>query len=82
MVEYYLFWLVVMLLIVVWCFLLDGVFIGVIKGKEMWNSMVVLVVVFFVIYGFMIYYGNYVLWLVMFSFMVLCGFILGVIFYI
>lgn len=64
-------------LIAVWCFLLDGVFIGATKGKEMRNSMAVSAVAFFAIYGFMTHYGNHALWLAMLSFMALRGFTLG-----
>lgn len=76
--EHYLPWLVAMPLIAVWCFLLDGVFIGATKGKEMRNSMAISAVAFFAIYGFMTHYGNHALWLAMLSFMALRGVTLGI----
>ncbi|HFS8444822.1 MATE family efflux transporter DinF [Vibrio cholerae] len=79
--EHYLPWLVAMPLIAVWCFLLDGVFIGATKGKEMRNSMAIAAVAFFAIYGLMTNYGNHALWLAMLSFMALRGFTLGLTFY-
>lgn len=76
--EHYLPWLIAMPLIAVWCFLLDGVFIGATKGKEMRNSMAISAVAFFTIYGFMTHYGNHALWLAMLSFMALRGVTLGI----
>ncbi|EOW2079138.1 MATE family efflux transporter DinF [Vibrio mimicus] len=76
--EIYLPWLVAMPLVAVWCFLLDGVFIGATKGKEMRNSMAISAVAFFVAYWLSASYGNHALWLAMLSFMALRGVTLGI----
>ncbi|ENM5903045.1 MATE family efflux transporter DinF [Vibrio mimicus] len=76
--EIYLPWLVAMPLVAVWCFLLDGVFIGATKGKEMRNSMAISGVAFFVTYWLSASYGNHALWLAMLSFMALRGVTLGI----
>ncbi|ENM5790681.1 MATE family efflux transporter DinF [Vibrio mimicus] len=76
--EIYLPWLVVMPLVAVWCFLLDGIFIGATKGKEMRNSMAISAVAFFVAYWLSASYGNHALWLAMLSFMALRGVTLGI----
>ncbi|ENO8417463.1 MATE family efflux transporter DinF [Vibrio mimicus] len=75
--EIYLPWLVAMPLVAVWCFLLDGIFIGATKGKEMRNSMAISAVAFFVAYWLSASYGNHALWLAMLSFMALRGVTLG-----
>ncbi|TXZ77368.1 MATE family efflux transporter DinF [Vibrio mimicus] len=76
--EIYLPWLVAMPLVAVWCFLLDGVFIGATKGKEMRNSMAISAVAFFMAYWLSASYGNHALWLAMLSFMALRGVTLGI----
>lgn len=76
--DIYLPWLVAMPLVAVWCFLLDGVFIGATKGKEMRNSMAISAVAFFVAYWLSASYGNHALWLAMLSFMALRGVTLGI----
>ncbi|MEF3022311.1 MATE family efflux transporter DinF [Vibrio mimicus] len=76
--EIYLPWLVAMPLVAVWCFLLDGIFIGATKGKEMRNSMAISAVAFFVAYWLSASYGNHALWLAMLSFMALRGMTLGI----
>ncbi|EPZ7320928.1 MATE family efflux transporter DinF [Vibrio mimicus] len=76
--EIYLPWLVAMPLVAVWCFLLDGIFIGATKGKEMRNSMAISAVAFFVAYWLSASYGNHALWLAMLSFMALRGVTLGI----
>ncbi|ENM5751170.1 MATE family efflux transporter DinF [Vibrio mimicus] len=76
--EIYLPWLVAMPLVAVWCFLLDGIFIGATKGKEMRNSMAISAVAFFMAYWLSASYGNHALWLAMLSFMALRGVTLGI----
>ncbi|TXY00442.1 MATE family efflux transporter DinF [Vibrio mimicus] len=76
--DIYLPWLVAMPLVAVWCFLLDGIFIGATKGKEMRNSMAISAVAFFVAYWLSASYGNHALWLAMLSFMALRGVTLGI----
>ena len=69
----YLPWLVVMPLVAMWCFLLDGVFIGATKGREMRNSMFVATCVFFVVFYVWSGWGNHALWFAMLSFMAVRG---------
>ncbi|MGY0617564.1 MATE family efflux transporter DinF [Vibrio sp. FJH11] len=76
----YLPWLVVMPLASMWCFLLDGIFVGATKGKDMRNSMFVATCSFFVIFYLFSGLENHALWLAMTSFMVMRGIGLGVIF--
>lgn len=77
--EMYLPWLVAMPLISMWCFLLDGVFVGATKGKEMRNSMFVATCSFFAIFYLFSDWGNHALWLAMLSFMAMRGFGLAVV---
>lgn len=76
----YLPWLVVMPLASMWCFLLDGIFVGATKGKDMRNSMFVATCFFFVVFYLFSGWENHALWLAMTSFMVIRGIGLGVIF--
>ena len=69
----YLPWLVAMPLSSLWCFLLDGIFIGATKGKEMRNSMVISTTAFFSMFYLFSQYGNHALWLAMLSFMIIRG---------
>ncbi len=69
----YLPWLVAMPLVSMWCFLLDGIFIGATKGTEMRNSMFVSTSSFFVIFYSCSSLGNHALWLAMLSFMAMRG---------
>jgi MATE family multidrug resistance protein len=69
----YLPWLVAMPLSSMWCFLLDGIFIGATKGKEMRNSMVISTTAFFSMFYLFSQYGNHALWLAMLSFMIIRG---------
>ncbi|MGL4223541.1 MAG: MATE family efflux transporter DinF [Vibrio sp.] len=77
----YLPWLVAMPLISVWCFLLDGVFIGATKGREMRNSMAIAAVSFFALYWLSADLGNHALWFAMLSFMALRAITLGITLY-
>lgn len=63
----------------VWCYLLDGMFIGVTRVIEMRNSMAVVVVGFALTFFTLSWLGNYVLWLVLIVFLALRGFFLAVI---
>lgn len=69
----YLPWLVAMPLVSMWCFLLDGVFIGATKGREMRNAMFVSTSGFFLVFYANSELGNHALWLAMLSFMALRG---------
>jgi MATE family, multidrug efflux pump len=78
----YLPWMIALPLISVWCFLLDGIFIGATRGKEMKNSMIVCTFVFFLpiwyIFQFM---GNHGLWLAFTLFIAVRGVTLGIYYY-
>ncbi|WP_417878177.1 MATE family efflux transporter DinF [Vibrio sp.] len=76
----YLPWLVVMPLASMWCFLLDGIFVGATKGKDMRNSMFVATSSFFVVFYLFSGWENHALWLAMTSFMLMRGIGLGAIF--
>lgn len=76
----YLPWLVVMPLASMWCFLLDGIFVGATKGKDMRNSMFVATSSFFVVFYLFAEWENHALWFAMTSFMLMRGIGLGVIF--
>lgn len=71
--QEYLPWLVVMPLVSMWCFLLDGIFVGATKGSEMRNSMFVSTSTFFVIFYLSQDLGNHALWLAMLGFMAMRG---------
>jgi len=73
MADRYLIWQVIMPLVGVWCYLLDGMFIGATRGREMRNSMVMAAVG----YGFALltlpWLGNHGLWLAVTVFLTLRG---------
>ncbi|MGD8118682.1 MATE family efflux transporter DinF [Vibrio sp. TRT 29B02] len=75
----YLPWLIAMPMVSMWCFLLDGVFIGATKGAEMRNSMFVSTCTFFVVFYLLAYLENHALWLAMLSFMAVRGMSLALI---
>ncbi|WP_099610378.1 MATE family efflux transporter DinF [Vibrio fujianensis] len=70
-------WLVAMPLISMWCFLLDGIFIGATKGKEMRNSMFIAALGFFIFFTLFSAWQNHALWFSMLAFMALRGMTLG-----
>ncbi len=76
----YLPWLVAMPLVSMWCFLLDGIFVGATKGSEMRNSMFVAMLTFFLTWWLMQDYGNHALWAAMLSFMTMRGISLAITF--
>ena len=78
--EVYLPWLIAMPLVSMWCFLLDGIFVGATKGKDMLNSMFVATCSFFAIFFLASSLENHALWLAMLSFMAMRGIGLGVLF--
>ena len=70
----YLPWLVLLPLTAVWCFVMDGVFIGTTRAAEMRNSMLFSTfAVFFPVYLASASLGNHALWLAMNAFMVARG---------
>lgn len=74
----YLPWMVVLPLVSVWCFLLDGIFIGATRGPEMRNAMLICTFIFFLplwyVFQFM---GNHGLWLAFTLFIAVRGVTLG-----
>lgn len=78
----YLPWLIAMPVISMWCFLLDGIFVGATKGSEMRNSMFIAMLTFFVVWWLMTPYGNHALWAAMISFMGMRGISLAITFYV
>lgn len=75
----YLPWMIVLPLVSVWCFLLDGIFIGATRGPEMRNSMLICTFIFFLplwyVFQFM---GNHGLWLAFTIFIAVRGVVLGI----
>ena len=70
----YLFWLILLPLLAMWCFIFDGIFVGLTRAQDMRNSMF-----FSAIFGFMVplwltlEYKNHGLWFAMSCFMLLRG---------
>jgi MATE family multidrug resistance protein len=70
----YLPWIMVMPLISMWCFLFDGIFIGLTRAKDMRNSMFVSTAIgFFLVWYLMREHGNHALWAAMTGFMAMRG---------
>ncbi|OAN16970.1 MATE family efflux transporter [Photobacterium jeanii] len=78
--AHYLPWLAAVPLVAMWCFLLDGIFIGAIRGREMRNSMFVATCCYFIIWWLLSGYGNHALWGAMLGFMAMRGVGLAIIF--
>lgn len=76
----YLPWLAAVPLVSMWCFLLDGIFIGATRGREMRNSMVVATSSFFALWWLLSDWGNHALWAAMLGFLAMRGIGLAVIF--
>jgi multidrug resistance protein, MATE family len=71
-------WLIVSPIVCVWCFLLDGIFIGAVRGKEMRNSMIFSTFVIFLPVWYLFHFlGNHGLWLALLIFFVARGLTLG-----
>ena len=68
---HYLPWLVVLPLIAVWCYLLDGLFVGATRGREMRNSMLLAAGGYVLTLSLLPWLGNHALWLALSVFMVL-----------
>ncbi|MGI9229393.1 MAG: MATE family efflux transporter [Gammaproteobacteria bacterium] len=74
----YLYWVVLSPLLSVWCFTLDGIFIGATKGVELRNAMLVsTLLVFFPVWYLLQGLGNHGLWLALMTFFVARGVTLG-----
>ncbi|QUJ67331.1 MATE family efflux transporter DinF [Photobacterium sp. GJ3] len=76
----YLPWLAAVPLVSMWCFLLDGIFIGATRGREMRNSMFVATCTFFLIWQWFQAFGNHALWAAMLGFLGMRGLSLAAIF--
>lgn len=78
----YLPWMMVLPLVSVWCFLLDGIFIGATRGSEMRNAMLICTFVFFLPLWYVFQYmGNHGLWLAFTLFIAIRGVTLGIYYY-
>jgi len=73
MADRYLGWQVILPLIGVWCYLLDGMFIGATRGREMRNSMVMAAVGYGLALLSLPWLGNHGLWLAVTVFLALRG---------
>jgi MATE family multidrug resistance protein len=70
----YLFWLILLPIISCWCYLFDGVYIGLMQAKTMRNSMVIATFAgFFPIWFILQDYGNHGLWAAFSIFMLARG---------
>ena len=77
--DSYLPWQVILPVIGVWCYLLDGMFIGATRASEMRNSMAVAALGFAVTLLTLPWFGNHGLWLALTLFLALRGVSLGLI---
>lgn len=75
--QHYLFWQVLLPVVGVWCYLLDGMFIGATRGAEMRNSMAVAALGFGITLLTLPLLGNHGLWLALAVFLALRGLSLG-----
>ncbi|HKN04578.1 MAG TPA: MATE family efflux transporter DinF [Buttiauxella sp.] len=75
--DRYLHWQIVLPVVGVWCYLLDGMFIGATRGAEMRNSMAVAALGFGLALFTVPYLGNHGLWLSVAVFLALRGLSLG-----
>ena len=71
--SHYLIWQVILPVVGVWCYLLDGMFIGATRGAEMRNSMAVAAAGFGLTLFTLPYLGNHGLWLALAVFLSLRG---------
>jgi MATE family multidrug resistance protein len=61
--KQYMFWIVLLPLIGCWCYLYDGIYIGLMQAKAMRNSMIIATFVcFFPVWFILKGYGNHALW--------------------
>ncbi|MCT4713681.1 MATE family efflux transporter DinF [Enterobacteriaceae bacterium H18W14] len=75
--DRYLHWQMVLPIVGVWCYLLDGMFIGATRGAEMRNSMAIAAAGFGLTLLSVPYLGNHGLWLAVAVFLALRGLSLG-----
>ncbi|MGP3593632.1 MATE family efflux transporter DinF [Vagococcus sp. WN89Y] len=71
--DHYLIWQVILPLVGVWCYLLDGMFVGATRGAEMRNSMAVAAAGFALTLFTLPALGNHGLWLALAVFLALRG---------
>lgn len=71
--DRYLVWQMILPVVGVWCYLLDGMFIGATRGAEMRNSMAVAALGFSITLLSVPYLGNHGLWLALTVFLALRG---------
>jgi len=71
--SHYLIWQVILPVVGVWCYLLDGMFIGATRGAEMRNSMAVAAAGFGLTLMTLPWLGNHGLWLALCIFLALRG---------
>ena len=77
----FLVWLVILPIISVWSFMLDGIFIGATKTKEMRNAMILSLAVFLIaVFLLKAPFGNHGLWMALTIFMVARAITLGVLY--
>jgi len=70
----YLIWMILLPVVACWCFLFDGVYIGLMKAKAMRNSMIIATFAgFFPLWFLLQGYGNHSLWAALLFFMLLRG---------
>ena len=77
--NHYILWQVVLPVVGVWCYLLDGMFIGATRGAEMRNSMAIAAAGFALTLFTLPWLGNHGLWLALAVFLALRGLSLAVI---
>lgn len=78
----YLPWMIALPLLSIWCFLLDGIFIGATRGPEMRNAMLICTFVFYFPTWYVFQYmGNHGLWLAFSLFIIVRGIVLGIYYY-
>lgn len=75
--DRYLGWQIVLPLVAVWCYLLDGMFIGATRGRDMRNSMAVAALGYGLTLFTLPILGNHALWLALTVFLGLRGIALG-----
>lgn len=75
--DSYLGWQIVLPLVAVWCYLLDGMFIGATRGRDMRNSMAIAAIGYSLTLLSLPLLGNHALWLALTVFLGLRGISLG-----
>ena len=73
LVDRFLIWQIILPLVGVWCYLLDGLFIGATRGREMRNSMAIAALGYFLTLLTLPWLGNHGLWLAVTVFLALRG---------